>query len=332
MICFKSNVYICHAKDESLVWYPRTDGCTMMRNATPILEEIGRDWRNVDEIVRMVTSKFDCAANEVRDGDAAVVGELEEMVPLLVPAYVLRGYHLPFVENCKYSVDVADRLVDYAIGGAEYLPDSSPSRRRIEITFRRDNRSHVGIGAQRLYGIPDFDAPMLCILLGEFTRDGAQDSPQLVAGRHGPVVVHDVNPDSMSRSRESKSASSPMNSPFSNSLRAVSIMRLNAARLRQVSISSHVLSKSATLIITLVLRPFCVMTIGRCVRDVRAKHALRVRRYSVKGTTSSSRRGRSMILAFVRMVDSPNENADIVHYSVPKGNGVQAFRKFAEAA
>ena len=42
-----------------------------------------------------------------------------------------------------------------------------------------------------------------------------------------------------------------------------------AAFSRHDSISSHVLSKSATLIITLVLRPFCVMTSGRCVHAVR---------------------------------------------------------------
>ena len=42
-----------------------------------------------------------------------------------------------------------------------------------------------------------------------------------------------------------------------------------AAFSRHDSISSHVLSKSATLIITLVLRPFCVMTSGRCVRAIR---------------------------------------------------------------
>ena len=254
--------------------------------------------------------------------NSLALGEFEGMAALLVPAYVSRRCHLPFVKNRKYPIDVAGSLVYYAIWGAEHLSYVCPFRRRIKITFRRDSRSYVGIGAQWLYGVHDFYAPTLRVLLGEFARDGAQNSSQLVACCLGPVVFHGLNPDSISFSKESKSSSSSMKSPFSKSRRDASIMWLNAARLRQVSSSSHVLSKSATLIITLVLRPFCVMTMGRCVRDVRAKQSLRVRRYSVKGTTSSSRRGRSMLLALVRIVWSPFENYDIVHYPVPEVNGM----------
>ena len=95
----------------------------------------------------------------------------------------------------------------------------------------------------------------------------------------------------------------------------------SSAFARHIAISSQVLSKSATLIITLVLRPFCVITIGRCVRAVRAKQSLSVRRYSVKGTTSSSRRGRCIGFVFVRMAGSPLETERMVHYSVPHVKG-----------
>ena len=84
---------------------------------------------------------------------------------LLVPTDVVRGYHLSFVENCKYSVDIAECLVNYPIGSAKYLSDALPFRRRIEVAFSWDNRSYVGVGAQRLHGIPDLDVPTLRVLL-----------------------------------------------------------------------------------------------------------------------------------------------------------------------
>ena len=68
--------FVRHAEDESVVWCPRTGGCTVMRNAQPILDEITREWRSVDEIVRAVATKFECGVVDVREGVEAVVGEL----------------------------------------------------------------------------------------------------------------------------------------------------------------------------------------------------------------------------------------------------------------
>lgn len=59
-----------------MVWCPNTGGCTVMENAGAILDEVKRDWRDVEEIARAVAKKFDCGANEVREGVEAVVGEL----------------------------------------------------------------------------------------------------------------------------------------------------------------------------------------------------------------------------------------------------------------
>lgn len=282
------NTFVRHAKDESVVWCPRTGGCTVMRNARLILEEVKREWRDVD---------FEC---------------------LFVPAHVTGEDHLSFMEDRKYAIGVGHGLVDYSVGGADDLSKACVGRGWIGETFRRYDRPDVRISAQWSYGVPYLGAPALGVLLGKFTRNRAQDFAQLVACRYRPVVVHELKPVSISFSKEAKSSSSSTNSPLSNSLRDTSIMRLKAARLRQVSISSHVRSKSATLIITLVLCPFCVMTMGRCVRAVRAKQSLSVRRYSVKGTTSSSRRGRSMVLCFVRIIFSPKGTGDMVRYSVPK--------------
>ena len=301
-IKLNNHVFIRHAKDESVVWCPRTGGCTVMRNAQVILNEVLSEGQSVD------------------------------FIQLLIPAHVTGEDHLPFMEDRKYAIGGPHSLIDYSVGGADDLSKACVDRVRIGETFRRHYRPHVRIGAQWSYGFPYLDAPALSVLPGKFMRNRAQNTTQLIACGFGPIVGHDANPESISFSMESNSSSSEMNSPFSNSLREISIIRLKAARLRHDSISSHVLSKSATLIITLVLCPFCVMTMGRCVRAVRAKQSLRVRRYSVKGTTSSSRRGRSMVLAFVRMVFSPFENTDMVHYSVPSVNRAFSFHEYLEAA
>ena len=76
MICLKDNVYIRYAKDESVVWCPRTGGCTVLRNAQPILDEVKREWRSINDVVHAVAQKFGCAVSEVREGVEAVVGEL----------------------------------------------------------------------------------------------------------------------------------------------------------------------------------------------------------------------------------------------------------------
>ena len=75
-IRLNTGTFIRHAEDESMVWCPRTGGCTVMRNAQPIIEDITREWRSVDEIVRAVATKFKCGVVDVREGVEAVVGEL----------------------------------------------------------------------------------------------------------------------------------------------------------------------------------------------------------------------------------------------------------------
>lgn len=75
-IRLQSRVFIRHADDESVVWCPNTGGCTVLQNAQPILDEVLRDWRDVDEIVRSVAAKFDCGEDDVREGVEAVIGEL----------------------------------------------------------------------------------------------------------------------------------------------------------------------------------------------------------------------------------------------------------------
>lgn len=76
MVRVALNVFIRYVGDESVVWCPRTGGCTVLKNAQPILDEVTREWRGVDEIVCAVAAKFECGVDEVREGVEAVVGEL----------------------------------------------------------------------------------------------------------------------------------------------------------------------------------------------------------------------------------------------------------------
>lgn len=59
-----------------MVWCSRTGGCTIMRNARPFLDELSREWRNVDEITISLASKLDCSVDDARDGVESVVDEL----------------------------------------------------------------------------------------------------------------------------------------------------------------------------------------------------------------------------------------------------------------
>ena len=76
IIRWSKNSFIRHAADKSVVWCPRSGGCTIMRDAKLIIEEVTREWRCADDIVRMVASKFGCGVDDVKEGVEAVVGEL----------------------------------------------------------------------------------------------------------------------------------------------------------------------------------------------------------------------------------------------------------------
>ena len=173
-------------------------------------------------------------------------------------------------------------------------------------TFFRYSVSEFRKRREQSCNIPEITVPFTGDFSGLLSKYEPNNTHPLIMGMSGP---HDFHRDAPSTSilssifsASSKESSSVRHSPFSNCLREMVTARDSSAFSRHDSISSHVLSKSATLIITLVLRPFCVMTMGRCVRAVRAKQSLRVRRYSENGTTSSSRRGREIGFALAFMM------------------------------
>lgn len=75
-IRFSQNVFIRHVSDESVLWCPRTGGCTVLLNAQPILREVTQEWRSINEIANLLMSKFGCGKEEVVESIVTVVEEL----------------------------------------------------------------------------------------------------------------------------------------------------------------------------------------------------------------------------------------------------------------
>ena len=65
IMALEQGIFIRHSGDETLVWNPRTGGCSLMRDCQPFLEEISRVWREESEIVAAIAAKFGCAEEEV---------------------------------------------------------------------------------------------------------------------------------------------------------------------------------------------------------------------------------------------------------------------------
>lgn len=115
-IHYSNNTFIRYGAEESVIWCPRTGGCTVMRNAQPILEEVKREWRSVDEIARAVAEKFGCDVNEVREGVEAVVGELVSQRFVEVEGGVVTG-------EMPGSVNGQDARLTARAGRAPYQDD-----------------------------------------------------------------------------------------------------------------------------------------------------------------------------------------------------------------
>lgn len=137
-----SCTFVRHAGDESVVWCPRTGGCTVMRDARAILDEVTHEWRGRGEIMQSVAERFGCAAEEVAEGVDAVLDEL-----------AAQGFaEMETAEGCASADDVAERLSYGAekasmVGGAsveEYVADANEAD---------DDESPLG-GFCRRHGIP----------------------------------------------------------------------------------------------------------------------------------------------------------------------------------
>ena len=104
IVAFMQGVFIRHSGDESLVWNPRTGGCSVMRDCKPFLEEICWAWRDGREIVAAIAAKFGCAKEEVQGDFEMVLGELREQ---------------EFVECKATESNAFDEIVEEKTGGRE---------------------------------------------------------------------------------------------------------------------------------------------------------------------------------------------------------------------
>lgn len=77
-IKFCDGTYARHYGSESVVCNLRFDGCTVFRNAQQIIEEITHDLRDVDEIIRIVSTRFSCETKDVSGGVKGVIYELKD--------------------------------------------------------------------------------------------------------------------------------------------------------------------------------------------------------------------------------------------------------------
>lgn len=243
------------------------------------------------------------------------------MSGLLVPYEILSADHLTRVGHGKNPAHIVDWFIDYSIRTAEDFAQAFRKQRTSQENFGAYVVPEFRLFSEKHEKIVDLFIPAQGIVKGEIYGDVSKDFRSLFLRIIRQSDCHSISPFSfIERSMLLsllKTSSSLRNLPSANCWREISTALDISAFSRQASISSHVRSKSATLIITLVLRPFCVMTMGRCVRAVRSKQSLSVRRYSVKGTTSLSKRGRRIGLVIVPIVSSPFEFDRIVPYSVP---------------
>ena len=241
----------------------------------------------------------------------------------LMSMCVVRPDEHAAVHDCEDVDLVALDLVDDAVGTAPHLTEAVGVLRHGRETGVRDPAPHFREVRQPQDGIVELPVPARGVVAREPARDGAEDRRALAFGVKRPCDRHLHAPrasiSSSILSDSSKASASVTNFPSANSRREISTLRVSSSRARMRSISSQVDSKSATLSITFVARPFCVTTTGRWVRAVRAQHSASVRRYSVKGTTSSSRRGRWIGFGRVRVVmsESPLGTGGSVQIPVP---------------
>ena len=132
MVCLRKHVFIRRARDESIVWCPRTGGCTVLKNAQPILEEIKREWRSTDEIVKAVLAKFECEQKEVTEGVKEVIAELVSQ--RFVEADDGSAYKN---DNAPYYSDATGRISpdeDWTPLGDFYLRHGLPCELHIDLT------------------------------------------------------------------------------------------------------------------------------------------------------------------------------------------------------
>lgn len=75
-ICLSRGVIVRHQANESIVWHPRTNGCTVMSDVRSFLDEIGKAWREERDVINRIAKKFECDASVVAEDAYHIFDEL----------------------------------------------------------------------------------------------------------------------------------------------------------------------------------------------------------------------------------------------------------------
>ena len=101
-----------------------------MRNAQPILDEVMREWREVDDVISSVSAKFNCGVEDVREGVESVVRELVSQSFLEVE----KSDTAECVSSGVARGDTRPPDDDWAPLGAFYMRHGLPSELHIDLT------------------------------------------------------------------------------------------------------------------------------------------------------------------------------------------------------
>ena len=262
----------------------------------------------------------------------------------MVPAYVGRGGSVPVGVGARYEHSrmadgenvylVADDFVHDAIGTAEGLAEFVGVRRDRVEAFNRNAIAGEGMIFECQDGALNVVVPAQGVCNGLCVGNGINNVIQETLGMRREIGFHTCSRcRARSRSRIlSKTSLVGMPLPSANSRREILTSRERLTRSRydwHCETISSCCSYSAMFMTTVVARPFCVMNRGRCVRFVRSRQSLKVRRYSVKGMTSSLIFGRGKVFSTNGIAVSPINVANSVPNSVPKSNAQESFKEVA---
>ena len=251
-----------------------------------------------------------------------------------VPVGVGARYEHPRMADGENVYLVVDDFVHDAIGTAEGLTEFVGVRRDCVEAFKRNDIAGEGMIFECQDGALNVVILAQGVCNGLCVGNGVNNVIQEALGMRREIGFHACfRCRARSRSRiPSKTSFVGMPLPSANSRREISTSRERLTRSRydwHCETTSSYCSYSAMFMTTVVARPFCVMNRGRCVRFVRSRQSLNVRRYSVKGMTSSLIFVRGKVFSTNSIAVSPVNVVNNVPDYVSESNALESFKEVA---
>ena len=283
---------------------------------------------------RLATVGVDCRAKRCTGRCARLLVPERVGFAGSVPVGVGARYEHPRMADGENVYLVVDDFVHDAIGTAEGLTEFVGVRRDRVEAFKRNAIAGEGMIFECQDGALNVVVPAQGVCNGLCVGNGVNNVIQEALGMRREIGFHACfRCRARSRSRiPSKTSFVGMPLPSANSRREISTSRERLTRSRYAwhcETTSSCCSYSAMFMTTVVARPFCVMNRGRCVRFVRSRQSLNVRRYSVKGMTSSLILGRGKVFSTNSIAVSPVNVVNNVPNYVSESNDRESFKEVA---